>query len=138
MDRAQHGGEHVTVGLGLLEPVVGQGVRCRPVALVQTGVELVGGVDTPPVGVEGQARYGREDQGAGGAHPGGGTGVHGAAEEDGARGVGGEQRVRTVRQVDGLDAVVGEAAGRRDDPVELGEALDLPVVGGVVGLELWQ
>jgi hypothetical protein len=47
-----------------------------------------------------------------------------------------EQGVRTARQVDGLDAVVGEAAVRRDDPVELGEALYLPVVGGVVGLEL--
>ena len=83
------------------------------------------------VRVEGQVREGREDQGAVGADLRRGVLPHRAAEEDGARGVAGQQLARPVRQIDGLDAESGEGAAGRDDRVELLERLDLTVV--VVG-----
>ncbi len=133
VDAPQHRGEDVAVRLGLLEPVVRAGVRGGVIAGVgQPLEEFVRAVEAAPVGVERQARYGREDEGAPGSYLGGGVRFHGAAEEHGARGVRAEQRERTVRQIDRLDAVSGEAA-RGDDPVELRQGFDLVVAVVVVG-----
>ncbi len=127
---AQHRGEDVPVGLGPLEPGVRAGVRRRLVPPVgEPREQLVRCVQEPSVGVEGQSGGGREDQCPRGPDARGGVLLHGAAEEDGTRGVRGEQRGRTARQVDGLDAVSGERTARRDDLVELGECLDLTVAG---------
>ncbi len=134
VDRAEHRGEDVAVALRALEPGVGARVRGRLVPRVQRLEQFVGRVDEGAVRVEQEPRYGREHQGPGRPDPGGGIGVHRAAEEDGARGVEAEQDVRTAGQIDGLDPEPGERAVFGDHLVELGEGLYLAVVGGAVRL----
>lgn len=83
------------------------------------------------VRVDRQVREGREDESAVRADLRRRVRTHRAAEEDGARGGAAQQLLRTVRQIDGLDAESGESAASRDDRVELVERFDLTVV--VVG-----
>ncbi|QHY98470.1 hypothetical protein SSPS47_25505 [Streptomyces sp. S4.7] len=127
VDRPQHRGEYVAVGLGALEPLVGEGVRCRLVpALVQPLEELLGGVERAPVRVEREMGDGREDQCPVGPYLRRGVRCHRAAEEDGLGGVGGQQRERTARQVDRLDPEAAERPAQ-DHLVELVERFDLAV-----------
>jgi hypothetical protein len=127
VDAAEHRGEDVAPVAGAQEPVVRAGVGRRRVTGGEALVERVGAVERAAVRIEGQIRNGRKDERAGGAYAGGGLRLHQAAEEDRFGGVRRQEDRGTGRQVDGLDAVSAQGAGR-DRAVELLQRLDLPLV----------